>query len=306
MTRQRGGDPRGVAERSGRLSHDRTRLAVGIQSVVPLGIRRGRDAGGSRCVGPPARSNLLAAPQHLARLSGRAHHARLRQLRERIRQPFRIGVIVAIGRSLQTARILDALLRLVGANHPGARLSSSSSSGASRGARTAPHLGHARSAGPGAAPHRPRFSAGRRALIGCEAASTWPQYHTGATGRYRRPARSRADLRPGPGERVLGRGVAARAERRRQGIGGEKARTCSFDVASGVGRVRPRRSSRARAHARPPARAPALVPRRQSSDRSRPLRRAGTSPASRDSRSARTRAACRAPAAPPARTASSR
>ena len=243
MRRRRAGPPALAGSRPGCGRH-----SVGS----PTRDRRGRDAGAGASAGPPARSNLISTAQHLPSLSGRAHHASLGQLRERIRQALRIGDIIAIGRPLQPARIFDALLRLVGTNHPGARAVVIFIFGRFPRPRPAPHLGHA---------HLPGLTR-RLTVLGSllregprrlRAASTRPQYPRKhdppipATGIACR-------LRPRPGERVLDRVVAARAERRRQGIGGEKRMDLSLRPWRPASDVRRPPVVRARAHARQPAR----------------------------------------------------
>ena len=61
---------------------------------------------------------VVASPQHFPGLFRRPHDSRFGQFGQRIRQPFRIGTFVVIGRALETEWVLDALLWFVGANHP--------------------------------------------------------------------------------------------------------------------------------------------------------------------------------------------
>ena len=60
----------------------------------------------------------FAAPQHFDRRLRCADDARFGQLGQGIPQSFGIRILVAVGRAREPERIFDALLRLVGTNHP--------------------------------------------------------------------------------------------------------------------------------------------------------------------------------------------
>ena len=112
-------DPVSISEQRRGLAYNRARLTIRGRPVVPFGIRNGALHDLSDCFARCSRQ-FVAGAEDLLRLTRRPHHAGLRQFRERIAQSLRIGFISAVRRPLETERIFDALLRLVGTYHPGA------------------------------------------------------------------------------------------------------------------------------------------------------------------------------------------
>ena len=117
MARQRGLGPAWVAKRGCGFAHNRARPAVRTGAEIPLGIRDAGSCWRGRLV-PRSSRRLLAGAQDLLCQAGRPDDTRLGQFRERVPQRFRVRLVGSIGRALEAERVLDALLRLVGANDP--------------------------------------------------------------------------------------------------------------------------------------------------------------------------------------------
>jgi hypothetical protein len=110
--------PFGITWLRGRLADGRARIPVLTDAIVPFGIAQGDARKGDLLGGDVTTVVTLSAAKHLERSLGRAHHTRLRQIRERIAQLVRVRILIAVGWPLQPERILDTLLRIVRANHP--------------------------------------------------------------------------------------------------------------------------------------------------------------------------------------------
>ena len=136
-----GVDPRDVSQRAARLAHDRAPGPVCAQPVIPLRIHQAPPCRCHRRL-PWNALDCVSGVKHLPHRPRRAHHAGLGQIRQRIGQCFRVGVVIAIGWSLHAEWIFDTLLRLVGADDPGPRVVIVLALGGVTHLRAAAHLGH--------------------------------------------------------------------------------------------------------------------------------------------------------------------
>ena len=252
MTRHGGGDPRGVSERSRRLPDDRAPASGRPSAGSPTPGRRGREAGRERasalrraraplrCAAPPAPVRACAPRGPPA--NPRANPPALPDRRHHRDRP------AAAGRT--DPRRSPAARRRGSPTCPSCCHPRPRALHATRGRRRI--SAHAASAGSDAAPHLPC----RSCCATGPSAATRPAPGPSTTAVRRAiPARTaRAVCARAQASELLGRVVARRAERRRQGIGGEErlnlaARSASSDAVERRRAGRPSACARAAASA---------------------------------------------------------